>query len=115
VIDPQACIDCGACGIVCPVSCIADSLGVYYQFLKPKQRPWAEVMYTDCSGCQYCTDICPFDCLEIIASGEGGYASAVAVNAHPERCVSCKLCIEICPRQTIELVYPDLGGERKHA
>lgn len=114
-IDTRKCIDCGACGIVCPVSCIADPSGKKYQFLKPKERPWAEVDQSICSGCQYCTDICPFDCLEIIASPGDGYATALAFNAHKNHCVSCKLCVTVCPKDTISIIFPDSGGERKRA
>ncbi|MCC6980561.1 MAG: 4Fe-4S binding protein [Candidatus Melainabacteria bacterium] len=115
VIEPSRCIDCGACGIVCPVSCIADPTGKRYQFLKPKERPWAEVEQTICSGCQYCVDICPFECLEIVASPDEGYATALAVNAHKNHCVSCKLCVSVCPKETISIVYPEAGGEKKRS
>lgn len=115
VIDAAHCIDCGACGIVCPVSCIEDAKGHRYQFLKPKERPWAEVEQELCSGCQYCVDICPFHCLEIEATAGEGYATALAFNAHPNQCATCKLCVQICPKETIHIAYPDAGGDRKRA
>lgn len=111
VIDPKICIDCGACGIVCPVSCIADKKGTLYQFLKPKERPKATINQENCSGCQYCVSICPFECLELEPTPGEGPASFRSFMAQPNKCTACKLCIDICPRETIALEYPVMGGK----
>lgn len=100
-IDPSICIDCGACGIVCPVSCISDPFGNFYPFLKPKERPKAIVDKENCSGCQYCIDICPFDCLALEFVPGAGFAAAVAALVSEKNCVACKLCVEICPRDAV--------------
>ncbi|MEZ4295890.1 MAG: 4Fe-4S binding protein [Polyangiaceae bacterium] len=43
VIDPELCIDCGACGIVCPDEAIYDHEGNLCDMLKPAARPRAYV------------------------------------------------------------------------
>ena len=114
LIDSSACIDCGACGIVCPVSCITDPKGGKYPFLKPKERPKAVVSQLDCSGCSYCVDVCPFNCLELQDS-PGDPFNPVAFNARSTQCVACKECVKICPRETITIEYPVETGGKKSA
>ena len=112
VIDPASCIDCGACGIVCPVSCISDPIGKFYQFLKPKERPKAVVIEEDCSGCQYCIDICPFDCLALEFVPGAGFATATARMVSEKKCVACSLCVEVCPREACVLAVPTTGDKQ---
>ena len=65
VIDPDKCIDCGACGRACPYDAILDSYGSLAE--KVRRTEWPRPVITDeiCSGCKYCVDICPFDCLSL--------------------------------------------------
>src|SRR5262249_19528428 len=62
-IDPALCIDCGACGAVCPDDAILDTYGRLCEQLKAQQRPKAFVELEKCTGCVYCVNACPFDCI----------------------------------------------------
>jgi pyruvate-ferredoxin/flavodoxin oxidoreductase len=74
VWDPEVCIDCGKCAMVCPHSVIR--IKVYDEkYLKDapptfksydaKDREWKGMKYTiqvapeDCTGCGLCVDVCP--------------------------------------------------------
>ncbi len=74
VWDPQVCIQCGKCALVCPHSVIR--IKVYdeaqlaaapatFKACAAKDREWAGQKYTiqvapeDCTGCGICVDICP--------------------------------------------------------
>ena len=74
VWDPDLCIDCGKCAVVCPHSAIrikladpADLAGAPEGFLhkeyKDRQHPGrrliVQVAPDDCTGCGICSDICP--------------------------------------------------------
>ena len=107
-IDPLACIDCGACGIVCPTEAILDQNGLPLPFLKKKgDRPIAVIDEIFCSGCDYCTDICPFDCLEIVKEHDRPLANSVVKMVNESNCVACRLCEDVCQKDAITVVYPD--------
>jgi pyruvate-ferredoxin/flavodoxin oxidoreductase len=74
VWDPEACIQCGKCAMVCPHATIR--IKVYDEALKndapatfksltPVHKDWKGLAYTiqvapeDCTGCTLCVDICP--------------------------------------------------------
>jgi pyruvate-ferredoxin/flavodoxin oxidoreductase len=74
VWDPQVCIQCGKCAMVCPHSVIR--IKVYdskrlagappaFKSCDAKDREWRGMKYTiqvapeDCTGCGVCVDICP--------------------------------------------------------
>ena len=65
VIDPELCINCGACGVVCPDEAIYDNEGNLCEMLKPAARPKAYVDLQSCVGCEWCVWACPFDALEM--------------------------------------------------
>ena len=43
LIEPTMCIDCGACGVICPDDAILDTYGNLTQVLKRVDRPIAVV------------------------------------------------------------------------
>src|SRR5919204_460100 len=65
-IDPKICIDCGACGRACPYDAILDTYGDIAE--KVRRTEWARPVVEEeiCSGCRYCVDICPFECLSMV-------------------------------------------------
>ena len=104
-IDPTVCIDCGACGRACPYDAILDTYGDLA--LKVRRTEWPKPVVTDeiCSGCSYCVDICPFDCLSL-ETPEGMPWLSVARLTNPKACVSCYLCEASCDKGAIVLEAP---------
>lgn len=114
VIDPALCIDCGACGVVCPDEAIFDDAGVLCELLKASARPKAIVDEPACTGCEWCVWACPFDALEMVDSPPGaGFAKLVAVIE--KRCTGCLLCELDCPYDAIHIFRQDdpRFGQRK--
>ena len=89
------CIDCGACGVICPDDAILDTYGNLTQVLKRVDRPIAVVHQDNCNGCGVCIDVCPFDC---ITSSRPTTArnTSVGYRVEEKTCVGCKLCEEVC-------------------
>jgi electron transport complex protein RnfB len=105
-IDPKICIDCGACGRACPYDAILDTYGDLA--VKVRRTEWPKPVITDeiCSGCKYCIDICPFDCLSL-EDVEGQPWTAVARLTNSKACVSCYLCEASCDKGAIVLMAPE--------
>ena len=107
-IDSAACIDCGACGIVCPTEAILDGRGQPIPFIKKKgERPVAIIDEVFCSGCEFCPDICPFDCLEIVRSPTDPLSKSVVKMVNEKDCVACRLCEDVCQKDAITVQYRD--------
>ena len=109
-IDPGLCIDCGACGVVCPDESILDHYGRLCVPLKAKQRPKAFVELEHCTGCTYCVHSCPFDCITMepapLVMRGGGIASTVAV-VELRKCTGCTVCELDCPYDAIHIWRAD--------
>jgi pyruvate-ferredoxin/flavodoxin oxidoreductase len=74
VWDPDVCIQCGKCAMVCPHSVIRikvydaqhlDGAPPTFKATKARDREWRDLEYTiqvapeDCTGCGICVDVCP--------------------------------------------------------
>src|SRR5258706_4219893 len=106
-IDPELCIDCGACGVVCPDDAILDKYGVMCEQIKGQDRPKAFVELEKCTGCVYCVNSCPFDVITMEVApaslvGLGGIAERIAV-VEMKRCTGCTVCELDCPYDAIHI------------
>jgi formate hydrogenlyase subunit 6/NADH:ubiquinone oxidoreductase subunit I len=100
VITQSLCIDCGVCGKYCPVESIQDDSGGRITNIKHKEMPKAFVIEENCTGCVWCVDICPFDCIVMARSSVERDHSQVAV-VDQSTCVGCRLCVEICNKGAV--------------
>ncbi|MCC7106689.1 MAG: 4Fe-4S binding protein [Chloroflexi bacterium] len=105
-VDPKVCIDCGACGRACPYDAILDTYGDLAA--KVRRTEWAKPVIQEeiCSGCKYCVEICPFECLSLDGV-EGMPWVSVAVLSDAKSCVSCYLCESACDKGAIVLRPPE--------
>lgn len=99
-IDPQLCIDCNTCGTWCPDTAILNAQGAFCDYVKAKDIPKAVVVDELCSGCEYCIDVCPFDCISLAPGKDpANYYQVAKVNERT--CVGCRLCEEACIKEAI--------------
>lgn len=49
--------------------------------------------HEDCSGCSACANVCPVNCIEMLADEEGFLRPVT----NYKKCINCELCREICP------------------
>lgn len=105
-IDAGLCIDCGVCGVVCPVESVHDARGAIVPHLRRTERPRPVVHADLCNGCAVCLAYCPFDCRAVVGPVHHG----VSFLADPRACVSCGECARCCIKGAITMDRLDLRG-----
>ncbi|MEE2904221.1 MAG: 4Fe-4S binding protein [Myxococcota bacterium] len=103
-INPDLCIDCGACAPVCSDNAIFNNLGMRVMFKKKKEWPLAFVDEINCVGCEKCVDECPFDAIWIANHPVDASFHGVCI-VEAKKCTGCRICEWACPYDAI-FIYP---------
>lgn len=72
--------------------------------LPPRYRGFLHNDIERCSGCRFCSDVCPIDCIRIETEpGPERNLSWVAVfDVDHARCMYCGLCEDVCPTKSLQ-------------
>ena len=101
----DACIDCGACGRICPHGAVLDAVGRKCKRIRRRTSNWPLPLidYVRCVDCRACIDTCPVDCLGIAISQDTSDRRARPVLARPRDCIGCAFCALECPVDAITM------------
>ncbi len=69
------------------------------------QNSKAKVDAETCTACEFCVDICPFDCISMQPRHDHPEFFKIAV-VDEKKCVSCKLCETVCIKESISVERP---------
>jgi len=72
--------------------------------LPPRYRGFLSNDIQRCSGCRFCEETCPVDCIHIeTETGSERNVQWVSVfDIDHSRCMFCGLCVEICPTKSLQ-------------
>ena len=105
-IFARLCVECGVCGRYCPASAILDGQGEGCVRVSPKNMPKATLVYLEnCNGCEYCVNICPFNCLTIQSDSKANGTIGIC-SVDPKNCVGCGFCEQVCHKEAIQILWP---------
>lgn len=102
-IDPNRCIDCGACCNVCEYESILDQFGKPSKYIPKEQWKKPVIDTALCNGCSVCIEECPTYSLELSLPTAVGDHNVYSHLARPDDCNSCGFCVRHCPVGAIEL------------
>ena len=70
---------------------------------KKKPKELAVINQSGCTGCEVCLEVCPVDCMYVVAGPEYDVHKKL-VEIDLDVCIGCKLCVKYCPWETIEMI-----------
>jgi formate hydrogenlyase subunit 6/NADH:ubiquinone oxidoreductase subunit I len=104
-VADTACIDCGACGRICPHSAVLDAIGRKCERIRRRASNWPRPLidYERCVNCRACIDACPVDCLAVAFNQDADDRRARPVLARPRACIACRFCALECPADAVTM------------
>jgi ferredoxin len=104
VIDPDLCIECGACGRVCAFGTVLDAEGTVVEHIKPAE--WDRPVWADgtCVACNICVQACPVSVIKTKTSRGKVGTAAYPYLADAAHCIGCGFCADSCPVFVIEMM-----------
>src|SRR5215510_10881576 len=77
---------------------------------KKRPKELAVIDQSGCTGCEVCLEVCPVDCMYVVAGPEYDVHKKL-VEIDLDVCIGCKLCVKYCPWETIEMINSDQALE----
>ncbi len=104
-IVAAACIDCGACGRICPHSAVLDAAGRECERIRRRASNWERPLfdYARCVDCRICIDACPAACLAIAFTQDAAERRSRPVLVMASDCIGCRFCESECPAEAITM------------
>ncbi len=104
-IAEDYCIECGACGRVCPAAAIEDAFGQVA--VRVKKKAWEQPVFNKktCTSCVICLDACPIGVI-VLGKPEKKNPNAFPELINDKVCIGCGFCSSECPVDAIAMEIP---------
>jgi Fe-S-cluster-containing hydrogenase component 2 len=103
-IISEICIDCGACGRICPYASVKDPEGQLCGRIRIRSRwPKPEFDEKRCMGCTICVEACPTGCIDLKADRGTQETIRYPVLKKVHNCIGCSFCMLACPVEAIDM------------
>jgi ferredoxin len=103
MIEAERCIECGACGRVCPYNAVEEPDGSLAQRVKRAEWEKPVIDPRGCVSCGLCVTTCPVGCLELDFSQVRNSLEGIPYLQAPKDCLGCGFCAAICPVGAIRM------------
>jgi Pyruvate/2-oxoacid:ferredoxin oxidoreductase delta subunit len=104
-IVAEICIDCGACGRICPYASVKDPENQVCGRIRIRSR-WPKPVFDNerCMGCTICVEACPTACIELNANRGTRETLRYPVLKRARHCIGCAFCALECPVDAVKMV-----------
>jgi ferredoxin len=104
-IDPDLCIECGACALVCPSRAILSPDGEPNTPQRPMEWPQPTWDYSACVLCRICVVTCPTGAIrQMDVTHANGIRAGEPYLHDPKACIACSFCAADCPTEAITMI-----------
>lgn len=100
------CIDCGACGRICPVEAVKDPFGIVCERIKRSAWEKPQIDLKTCMPCGICIETCPVNCFAPADPVLNREPHAYPFLKEDKRCIGCGFCASECPVHAIRMSPP---------
>jgi Pyruvate/2-oxoacid:ferredoxin oxidoreductase delta subunit len=104
-ILPDICIECGACGLICPHASVKDHQGQLCERIRIRSR-WPKPVFDQqrCMGCTICVEACPTGCIDLDAKQGTRETIRYPAIKKMRDCIGCSFCELECPVDAIVMM-----------
>ena len=104
-VDSDLCIDCGACGKICPKESVKDPFQNVCKRIRFRSR-WEKprINKEKCMSCNICIEACPVDCFVLSYTKDNKDTRVYPYLEKEKACIACFFCAIECPVDAIEMV-----------
>jgi Pyruvate/2-oxoacid:ferredoxin oxidoreductase delta subunit len=103
----DVCIDCGACGRICPYASVKNPEGLVCARIRFRSR-WPKPVFDNrrCMGCTICVEACPTSCIALNTDRGSRETIRYPVLKAVRHCIGCAFCMLECPVDAVNMETP---------
>jgi ferredoxin len=100
----DTCIDCGACGRICPHASVKDEDNQLCERIRIRSR-WPQPVFNQqrCMACTICVEACPTGCIDLKPDRGNRQTVRYPFLKKARNCIGCAFCMLECPVDAVDM------------